>query len=723
MYTTKNRGNAIANIIAKRRPLAERITSVESNLQALVSALSALEKYSDRILDQVDDQEAVRKLREVDLGKIQSKITEELKKLSVLRLRFSRQTLNIGVVGLMGQGKSTLLKSLSGLTDSEIPALEGSACTAVRSTIVNHSGETAAEVILHSEDSFLEEVIYPYYDKLGFLNKPSSLNNFASSPFPQIKMVGASDEQMYNHLYKDYYANLSQYRDLLKPGNPKNISINRDEIPEYVMQSRDSQGNLKTFKHLAVREVKVFCKFQNPDVGEIALVDIPGLGDSKLGDEDLMLNTLGKEVDIVLFIRRPDPQRYQWKPEDTNLYDTAGKALNNLPNRAFMILNHSQRIDNLKACREMQANLGTIKVVQCEVADCSNSLEANRIFDLVLDYLANNIESLDKEYASACQEILLQLQNQISTELTKAETVFDKISHSEKWFPLFVKLFDELWENLSNSLEHQLSELRSQRNEQDIDFKQQVNAAIQDCRNNTGIPNIEQIEKRRNEVGGYPNAYYQYLNEVRAFLSKQFLLLDEGLKKSLLRVKSQVSSILAEQGKLEVLVKDPNHDFLIEMTNIIPENLLEVKYGFHIFSGFNISYRGLIQHRIRKHLDGLTPDATLLKLSNNPSAQEIYTNLKTLHGEALYKCETALEDLMCEPSQAAFAIVEEFVDRILRAENAKKEWFIFFEEFRSEIWQDEFTQLEGNSRLRIDWLEVVNKVVSINQLELMQFLN
>ncbi|WP_017318918.1 hypothetical protein [Mastigocladopsis repens] len=29
-----------------------------------------------------------------------------------------------------------------------------------------------------------------------------------------------------------------------------------------------------------------------------------------------------------------------------------------------------------------------------------------------------------------------------------------------------------------------------------------------------------------------------------------------------------------------------------------------------------------------------------------------------------------LEDLLCEPSLAAFAIVEEFVDRVLRAEGA-----------------------------------------------------
>lgn len=55
-----------------------------------------------------------------------------------------------------------------------------------------------------------------------------------------------------------------------------------------------------------------------------------------------------------------------------------------------------------------------------------------------------------------------------------------------------------------------------------------------------------------------------------------------------------------------------------------------------------------------------------LRLST-PTAQQVLTHLKTAHAEAVYKCETALEDLLCEPSQAAFAIAEEFLDRILRA--------------------------------------------------------
>jgi ABC-type phosphate/phosphonate transport system ATPase subunit len=50
--------------------------------------------------------------------------------LEKLQARFSCDTLNIGVIGIMRQGKSTLLQSLTGLGNNVIPAQSGGACTA-----------------------------------------------------------------------------------------------------------------------------------------------------------------------------------------------------------------------------------------------------------------------------------------------------------------------------------------------------------------------------------------------------------------------------------------------------------------------------------------------------------------------------------------------------------------------------------------------------------------
>lgn len=308
----------------------------------------------------------------------------------------------------------------------------------------------------------------------------------------------STGESMYEHLKGDYYENLPRYKHLLQPGSPISKKVPKEEIDKYVSQPRDNNGKLTTFDHLPVREVKIHCKFPNQDVGKVALVDIPGLGDTRLGDEQLILETLGQEVDLVLFIRRPDPLRYGWERRDTDLYKTAYQALNNLENRSFLILNHvSGSNDNIEACKKHQSTYQDkhINVVECRIADCSNDAEANNVLDQVLDYLANNIKSLDDEYARTCQESLNKLHNNISDELKRASQDWTKqsqeydINERDK----FNRLFKELWSDLASALEDLLYEIDAEQeseNSQDDSFKEQTEAVIKKCREDSGLPQI-----------------------------------------------------------------------------------------------------------------------------------------------------------------------------------------------------------------------------------------
>jgi hypothetical protein len=164
------------------------------------------------------------------------------------------------------------------------------------------------------------------------------------------------------------------------------------------------------------------------------------------------------------------------------------------------------------------------------------------------------------------------------------------------------------------------------------------------------------------------------------------------------------------------------------MVKLLPNQLIlgepsKLKFGFQLLAEFELSYRGFVQHRIRQHLDGLTPnEPATLQLSTSPSAQQVFLNLKTAHAEAVYQCENALENLLCEPSQAAFAIVEEFLDRILRAEDVESEWRIFLDDVRSEVWPDEFKQLNERTRMHREWLDAVERAAEINESNSMQFL-
>ncbi|MEA5489852.1 hypothetical protein [Pseudanabaena galeata] len=700
------------------------MAEVESNLKTIALALQDLDKYRSQLISKVDDLESIGRLREINLTDIQSSINEELGALGKLKNRFSRNTLNIGVIGRARQGKSRLLQSLSGLSD-EIPTGSLTDCTAVRSTIHhNPNVETYGEVWFHSERSFLDEVIHPYYEKLNLGIKPFTVEEFARN-LPSIHSDASAEVKAIYKNLSEYHINFDKYKHLFSQASPHRIS--KEQVREYVAQY-SIDGKEKFFNFFAVREVKIVCSFPQSDVGQITLVDMPGLGNTRLGDDKRLIQILGQDIDVVMFVKKPDPLGDNWQDVDVSLYDIARSALTDLPIHlwSFFVLNQiNQGSDNSALCHEL-SNSSTkngIKVVQTIVADCTNADEANKeILDPILRYLTENIAGLDQQYATNCQDRLTRLQSAAKTEIEKAKTALGISSKGDSWFPVFVNLFDQLWEDLTVGLEGLLRELRCQRDVQDIDFKNQVNAAIQKCKEDTGIPSIEDIKVSRAKVAAYGIAYEKYLHEIRAHLSQHFLSLDDGLKQSLEGIKAQVVDILSKVGKLSALTDKQGSEFLSDIENILPADLAGLKLGFNILASFNLSYRGLIQHRIRKHLDRLTPDDATLRLSSSPSAQEILVNLQTLHAEALYECESALEELLCEPSQAAYAIVEEFVDRVLRAKDVYKEWLIFLQEVRSDIWASEFEKLGENSRLRREWLTVVDKARSANQDHLIKLL-
>lgn len=729
------RTEQISSILSQRRPLAQQIQTVEANLQNLAATLRHLDEHRHNLITKLEDSSARGSLREIDFTPIQEEIKQEIQALDKLKARFSRNTLNIGVVGRARQGKSRLLQSLTGLSSSEIPDGDRQHCTGVRSTIHHNSDvEPYGEVWFYTEFSFLEEVIAPYYEQLRLGAKPITLETFARQPLPSLPedLRGRAVEgAMYEHLNK-YHTTFDKYSSLLKHPSPKKIT--KEQIREYVAQDTND-GQRIYFNHLAVREVKITCNFPNEDVGQIALVDMPGLGDTGIGDTERLVKTLGQDVDVVLFVRMPKPSGDYWADYDVNLYDTTQGALLDLPISlwSFLVLNRtalgSKYGDNWQNCLELKESLKEkhIDVAGQLITNCSDIQEAGSLLDLILNYMTDEIHTLDRKYASACQDRLLDLHRSVEIELAKARNALGEAGHGEDWFPLFLQLFERLWDELASGLDDLLDELREQKDFPDMDFKQKVDEALDAGKQDTGLPAMEEIDIKAKALGGYPNAYYTYMNEVRAHLSQHFLLVDEALKRGLDRVKSQVAEVLARQGRMGSLSEKRGSIFLEEIAEQIPHQLVpnqssKLKNGFQILSEFTLSYRGLIQHRIRQHLDDLTPNTTELQLSPSPDAEEVESCLKTLHSEALYKCRTALDDLLAEPSQAAFAIVEEFCDRVLRAEGVKMEWQIFLQSVRSEVWSDHFRALDEKTRTRTEWLNTIEQVGEVNKLDNLRFL-
>ncbi|MFN7851040.1 hypothetical protein [Anabaena sp. AL09] len=97
-----DRNTRITTIINNRHQWSETITQVEKHLKTLSTTLEILEAKRKDSLEKINDVQIIGKLNEINLTNIQDKITTELNALTKLKNRFSRNTLNIGVVGRAG---------------------------------------------------------------------------------------------------------------------------------------------------------------------------------------------------------------------------------------------------------------------------------------------------------------------------------------------------------------------------------------------------------------------------------------------------------------------------------------------------------------------------------------------------------------------------------------------------------------------------------------------
>ena len=98
---------------------------------------------------------------------------EAVRLLRVLEARLARDTVNIGVSGQARVGKSTLLQSVSGLGDDQIPTGQALPVTAVRSRIFHAPDLRRATLRLHSFDTFVTDVVAPYHAELDIAGLPA----------------------------------------------------------------------------------------------------------------------------------------------------------------------------------------------------------------------------------------------------------------------------------------------------------------------------------------------------------------------------------------------------------------------------------------------------------------------------------------------------------------------------------------------------------------------
>ena len=725
--THNMRQEKIAGIIKSRQPLADKVESVQAHFRKVMDQFDGFRRLCSRKMQDSALADDMSRLGTILSGSDQ--LLEEGSELrdKLLRLtnRLSRDTLNIAVIGRARQGKSRLLQSITGLSSDEIPDGSLEFCTGVRSDIINDPKADTAYAVVHflTEQRFLDEKVSLYFEELRRFKKdiavPSSLSEFKSMSLPKIKDFTANHEDLPTiELHLKHLEELkspeciNQYMPLIGQ-TPK--PIKKEEIREYVAQD-DKQGRRVFFKHLAVDQVDIFCKFPNTDSGSLRVIDLPGLGDTHLGDVQRVARALKDQVDLIFFIRKPESLGAGWEDKDIQLYTEARRALGgDLPvsQWSFWVFNHVALpgSDNMNQCEQLRRNIQAmnIEVSDTVITDCSDPDDvAVNLIDKALAFLEENIERNDKVYAQNIQKAITSVMEKVNSVLKDVQSALrdDGEGDRDRW--KFDDLFSDVWDIVQEGIQSFVDENSELRRDKDYDcepFKKKVEDILSQ-EESKGLEELriteQEVYKRRNRRGGPNSAYEESLNMLRTSLSQSIETeLDETLNEVITSMKDKVCGFLGgnDGGKLAKYFGTDTHELADKVVEFITasgfdDDMRDILRGFRFLSNWRMSYRSFLQHRLRTCLNDLDPlDTEAMRAAGYPeNSQEASEQLLGLYKQAVSKLRDAFEEMYPEPNRAAFAVAEEFKDIIIRSEGQGRkldnQWKQLYWLIRGKVWDD-----------------------------------
>ena len=280
----------IADVIEIRRAMLPRIRDRIARAAALDRDLALL---MDALLGLAEHPQATRELKaavdEFRAAPLRAVIADNLGDLRMLEARTGRATINIGVSGQARVGKSTLLQTISGLSEEQVPTGSGIPVTAVRSRIRHSSSRSRATLTLHGFESFRDEVLRPYHQELAAVlaTHPATLAEFRRFDYsvPPDKEAGLKPSQ------KTLLQRLRAMRRAL-PSYEAHLTGGEKVVPltelrqwvAYPPGGKEDDPDCPR-PYLAVRDVLIECPFPENDVEALEFVDLPGLGELNAGAE------------------------------------------------------------------------------------------------------------------------------------------------------------------------------------------------------------------------------------------------------------------------------------------------------------------------------------------------------------------------------------------------------------------------------------------------------
>ncbi|MEZ4312379.1 MAG: hypothetical protein R3F14_30485 [Polyangiaceae bacterium] len=725
---------AIAHVIARRR---EQLPHMEAKLEAwrtLDRRLGELDMALDDMLlhpaTPVELRGAVSDFRHRDL---RQRVAECVAKLLVVRGRMSRSTVNIGVSGQARVGKSTLLQSIAGLGEEQIPTGEGIPVTAVRSRIFHSTTHARATVSLHTYESFRRDVLAPYHRELGLPEPATSLEAFrresGAVPDELLAKLSPSQRTLAKRL-RDMVRALPSYEALLV-GGEREIAL--ADLRSYVAYPSKEQEDESTVArpYLAVRDVRIECAFPRVDVDGLALIDLPGLGELAAGAEEHHVHDLRHEVDVVMLVKRPVEGMAYWSEADGKAVDLLDRARGAIKRRwdfVFLVSNQggakSSLIDAMLGSIRRDVNEGEdgrhYQVLGCDARDPRSVYED--LLSPVLEHLAGRLATMDAEVLLDAVEQTRAARDQVKLGVN------DLLNAVREHAPEMQAASEELWSRVSRihkdlavDLGDLVSELHREArvSTEDTRFIAAVTAAYERAKicveEGFGMGKDAWVEEvvrtMRRDKNSTPVAARE-LNRARVYISEQFCEIDRYFDDRVNDLWNRIAAITTKHfgglfgGAAGVSGLRLLSTLLDEASEPCPtlstavENLLRLE----------IRYRSHLHPRVRRCLDTLNlevkdPETGELRTqvtveTSHQGAEQLQKRISQLVQQASWQSRKALLEDANTAALVLHAAAEQFEDSFIRSGDSEREFLRLGRSYRDEIWPGVFSGLDAkNARI------------------------
>lgn len=404
-------------ILANRKKVLEKVQEEGEKLEELRSVCNKIED----LLEEYPEQEFKGKFAEYgQYRKILDDLLEANKK---TERRLSRKTVNIGVAGGARVGKSTLLQTLTGLTDNQIPSGSGAPVTAVRSQIFNQeAGATPfARIEFYDETDFIENRIKPLMkDHTGFatyLRKKNinsdvfSIKEFLAYPFDQ--KCDDTDSELEGkdeiNIRLGKLLKIQKYYDSYKDsiGQGQKTVHDMSSLRQYVAYPEKEESEPHTY--LTVRNVEIHCHFPSLDGVKIQLVDLPGFGEVG-GVDEIQLQGLDSEIDHAIQLLHPDSSQTSYLGQSftkiTSSLEKIQKEVKGEDRSNLFTCLVNQKVGCEQLCEILKADLVKSSSIFSQdtifVTDVTNKAAADQMFHKVLERMTTALPKLDEAFRKTC---------------------------------------------------------------------------------------------------------------------------------------------------------------------------------------------------------------------------------------------------------------------------------------------------------------------------------